>query len=82
MPVSGLVITFEGPVERYATTLRELERIPAVELGKPSGAKLPIVVDSGDEDQDKQIWELLRQMDGVADIAIAMIAFDDGAGRN
>jgi len=77
MPISGLVITFHTLVEDNASAVSVIESIPEVELGDSSGHKLAIVVDSANADRDREIWNAVQQLPEVAEIAVALIGFED-----
>ena len=76
MPISGLVVTFASSVEDHADAVQSLARIPEIELGRFSGSKLAIVVDSETKQRDQEIWNTARDLPGVIDLAVAMVAFD------
>lgn len=77
MPISGLVVTLESPVALNTKTVDALRDIPEVEIGSVAGNKLAIAIDSSDNQRDREIWEMVRQLPGVADVAVAMVAFDE-----
>lgn len=78
MPISGLVVTFESPVVEHSATLDELKNIPEIELGTCHGSKLAIVIESDTKIRDQEIWNMVRELPGIADVAVAMIAFSEG----
>jgi nitrate reductase NapAB chaperone NapD len=77
VPISGLVITFKAPVEEQLAAIASLRATPEIELGAARGSKLAIVVDSEDKIRDQEIWEMVRALPGVTDLAVALVAFDD-----
>ncbi|TWU04627.1 chaperone NapD [Stieleria varia] len=77
MPISGLVITFASQVEEHSAAIESLHEVPEIEIGNASGSKLAIVVDSADKRRDQQIWNMVRELPGVIDLAVAMVAFDE-----
>ncbi len=78
MPVSGLVVTFNTPVDQHRETIELLENVPEIETGDFKDGKLAIVVDSQTRQRDQEIWDWVRQMPGVIDLAVAFVGFDDG----
>ena len=81
MPISGLVVTFASPVAEHAATVESLHQIPEVEVGDSGGSKLAIVVDSEHRRRDQEIWNIVRDLPGMIDLAVALVAFDaDGEG--
>ncbi|MCM2372189.1 chaperone NapD [Aporhodopirellula aestuarii] len=77
MPVSGLVVTFQTPVDQYRETIELLRAVPEIETGEFKNGKLAIVVDSETRHRDQEIWDSVRQMPGVIDLAVAFVGFDD-----
>lgn len=77
MPISGLVITFDSPVKNHTATIESLRGIPEIEIGNAGGSKLAIVVDSESKQRDQEIWFAVRDLPGVIDLAVAMVAFDE-----
>ncbi|WP_145419719.1 chaperone NapD [Planctomycetes bacterium K23_9] len=76
MPISGLVVTFASSLENHADAIESLRVIPEIDLGQASGSKLAIVVDSGTQNRDQEIWNTVQALPGVIDLAVAMVAFD------
>jgi nitrate reductase NapAB chaperone NapD len=77
MPVSGLVVTFSSGVANHSEAIESLLAIPEVEIGEAGGSKLAIAVDSATQSRDQEVWNAVRQLPGVVDLAVAMIAFDE-----
>lgn len=76
MPISGLVVTFRSAVTEHANSLEAIRAIPEIDMGEAVGSRLAIVVDSESKGRDQEIWDTVRQLPGVIDLAIAMVAFD------
>lgn len=77
MPISGLVITFRRPVSECNRDLHCIKLIPELETGQAHGTKLAVVIDSDSSDRDREIWDMISHMPNVADIAVAMVGFDE-----
>lgn len=77
MPVSGLVITFSSDTADHSAVLEQLAREPTIELGDACGPKLPIVVDTDTREQDRTIWNWVRDLPGVAMVDVAFVGFED-----
>lgn len=83
MPISALVITlrhtFVEPASAPArdTLLAELARDPCVELGPPLGARVPAVCETATLEEGRELFERLRGMDGVANVDVLSIHFED-----
>ena len=78
VPISGLVVTFNSPVKHHLAAVESLAAFPEVEIGQRGGSKLAIVVDSENKRRDREIWDAVQQLPGVIDVAVAMVAFDEG----
>lgn len=77
MPISGLIITLEEDPLRRDAALTWLRRRPELELGVMQGRRLAAVSDTANGDEDKQLWESLRNQDGVQHVDVVFIHFDD-----
>lgn len=77
VPVSGLVVTFDAPVARHSVATGALKAIPEVVIGDAAGSKLAIVVDSSNKRRDQEVWNAVRELPGVIDLAVALVAFDE-----
>ncbi len=77
MPISGLVVTFSSAVTDHSVSIEALDAIPEIETGAASGSKLAIVVDSASKDRDREIWDAVRELPGVVDVSVALVAFDE-----
>lgn len=77
VPISGLVVTFNSPVEQHAVAIESLRDFSEIEIGQAGGSKLAIVVDSENKQRDQEIWFAVRDLPGVIDLAVAMVAFDN-----
>jgi nitrate reductase NapAB chaperone NapD len=76
VPISGLVVTFQSSVTEHAEAVEALRMIPEIDIGDSAGSKLAIVIDSETKRRDQEIWNTVRQLPGVIDLAVAMVAFD------
>lgn len=77
MPISGLVVTLADDPSAREVCLAALRDHPALETGALAGGRIPVVVDSSDEDEDRLIWEWLHLLPGVLLVVVAYISFDD-----
>lgn len=77
MPVSGLVVTLDAPVANHSEAIEALKAIPEIEVGETAGSKLAIVVDSATKRRDQEVWNTVRDLPGVIDLAVALVAFDE-----
>ncbi|MDG2223621.1 MAG: chaperone NapD [Rubripirellula sp.] len=81
MPISGLVITFDSPVDQCTEAIDALNAMTEVEIGNQAEHKLAIVVETESKEHDRKIWESVQQLPQVTDVAIAMVAFDEEIAR-
>jgi nitrate reductase NapAB chaperone NapD len=51
--------------------------IPEIDIGESAGSKLAIVIDSETKRRDQEIWNMVQQLPGVIDLAVAMVAFNE-----
>jgi nitrate reductase NapAB chaperone NapD len=77
VPISGLVVTFRSAVTDHSEAVEAMRRIPEIDIGEALGSKLAIVVDSETKRRDQEIWDMVQQLTGIVDLAVAMVAFDD-----
>jgi hypothetical protein len=76
MPISGLVVTLAELEVRRAAALTALADHPLITIGPQAGSRLPIVVETANEDIDRDIWEWLQSLPGVEQVDVAMIHFE------
>lgn len=77
MPISGLVVTFASAVAEHGETTETIRKIPEIEIGDAQAGKLAIVVDSASRQRDQEIWQTVRELPGVIDLAVAFVGFDE-----
>ena len=77
MPISGLVVTFRSSATEHSDAIEAIRAIPEVTVGESAGSKLAIVVDSPTQPRDQEVWNAVRRLPGVIDLAVALIAFDE-----
>lgn len=77
MPISGLVIVFDGNAIQHTDSLNLLRKEPAIEVGDIRGNKTAVVVESQSKTQDQQLSQWIRALPGVVDLQIAFVSVDD-----
>ncbi|KAA5539754.1 hypothetical protein FYK55_23440 [Roseiconus nitratireducens] len=77
MPISGLVITFDSAVHDQPEAIEFLRHVSEIEMGQAAGNKLAIVIESKSKRRDQEIWNAIRALTGVIDLAVALVAFDE-----
>jgi nitrate reductase NapAB chaperone NapD len=70
MPICGLVVTLDSDHIRAENVVTALRDHPAVTVGEKQGLRLPIATDTASQAEDKQLWEWLKQLDGVRHIDV------------
>ena len=83
MPISGLVVTLAEDAKVAALTTRAIRDNPHFTLGRQSGRRWPVVLDTPARRQDRSCWEWLIALPGVVHVDVTFIHFDcaDGAGE-
>jgi hypothetical protein len=79
MPISGLVITLSEDAALRQAALAALQRQPAVSVGPLTGNRVPIVVDTIDDDADREVWEWLHTLPGIVLVNVAAVHFTESA---
>ncbi len=77
MPISGLVLTLHDPVQTGAEVLRRLETDDRFVCGPPLGDRLPVVLETPDDESARQAHEWLAALPGVGAIHVAFVGFDN-----
>ena len=76
MPISGLVLGFDGPAQRFDQTLAAMRSHPYIEVGEVVANRCAIVLESTSKQQDQELWQWMRNLAGVVDIQVAFVGFD------
>jgi hypothetical protein len=81
MPVSGLVVTLT-PIPAaedaaYAAVVARIAEHEHVTAGARQGTRLPVVLDTPDQETDKACWRRLNELPGVHHVDVAFIHFED-----
>ena len=77
MPILSAVLTLQPDPALRAATLSWLHAHPDVTVGEAFGERLPIVLDTPDRDRDRQLWQALERLPGVAHLAVVSAHFSD-----
>jgi hypothetical protein len=73
MPISGLVVTLsEDPAER-ANAIAVLSRDARLELGEPTGARLPVVAETASAQAAEDLFRSLFDVSGVAFVDVVSV---------
>ncbi len=81
MNVSGIVIHLSPDPARAREALAAIVAHPAIELGVPTGLKVPAVIDVEGRAAFDEVWQWLHDRDGVCAVDLVTVYFDpeDGA---
>lgn len=80
MPISGLVVTLgpPGPDARAAAAWLNTDARFAVGVTEPEAPRrLPVTLDTPDQQEDKRTWEQLQDHPGVAFVDVACVFFEE-----
>ncbi len=79
MPVSGLAITLMSDPKTRRDALSALESSQYIDVGELVGNRLAIVIDTPDSGTDRDLWQWLNDLPGVAfvDVVSVHMADDD-----
>jgi hypothetical protein len=90
MSISGLVITLSGDEALAGRALAAVTAEPRLMLGPVDGRRLPAVLEAREAGEDREVFEWLRSLEGVALVDVVYVDFGDqtppggmeaGAGR-
>ncbi len=77
IPVSGLVLTLSDTPEVAERALAMLRRDRRIELGERRGPRQPVVLDTVDGEEDRQLWEWLHEHEGILKVDVVFVYFDE-----
>ncbi len=77
MPISSLVITLTDDQALADSACESLGARPEIELGRHVANRLAAVVDSADSEADRETWQWINALPGVAHVDVVFVHFDD-----
>ncbi len=77
MPISGLVVMFDGPADQHSESLHCMGQEPCIERGPINGNKCAIVLDTQSKLHDQQVWSWIRNLPGVIDVQLCFVDVQD-----
>ncbi len=77
MPISGLVVTIQRPIECGAEVMRRVQADARFTCGEPCGDRLPLVLEAEDDAAARQAHDWLHSLPGVAHVDVAFVGFLD-----
>lgn len=76
MPISGLSIVLSPDAQHAEQARAAMGADPRLELGEQNGSRLAVVSETQSTEEDKQLWNWLWDLPGVAHVDVAFIHFD------
>lgn len=80
MPISGLAITLSGDPVAGREALEAMRTHEALMPGELIGSRLPVVVETPDSEQDREVWDWLHALPGVVHVDVVYVHFDEASG--
>lgn len=77
MAISGLVLITEPDTRRAAEALARIRRDPRFTLGPPNGRRIPIVLETASQDEDREGFHWLTGLDGIAHVDVVLVGIDE-----
>jgi hypothetical protein len=77
MSISGLRITLADDPGASESAVRALRADHRIELGERRGPCLPVVSETPDHLADRRLWRELNEHDGIVNVDVVFIHFDD-----
>ena len=77
MPVSGIVVTLKQDEDAVAETLRAFGDDTRIDVGDRNRDRLPLVLDTADSDEDKELWRWINSQPGVIHTDVVFVHFDE-----
>ncbi|MCA9726282.1 MAG: hypothetical protein KC729_01265 [Candidatus Eisenbacteria bacterium] len=76
MPISGLVLSLDSTAS-VDYVVAQIQGDSRLVVGKPSGKRLPLVIDTRDAREDRALWIWLESLPGIAAVNVVYIGFDE-----
>lgn len=77
MPIAGLVITLSHVPQQAQKAREALQAMVGTRLGRPQGARLPLVLESHNLPEHQETLRAIERLDGVCLCEIAFADFAD-----
>ena len=78
MPISGLVVFLSEDSETRVHALEAIAADARIEVGEFVAGKMSLAVETNSSAEDREIWDWLNNLPGVAFVQVAFIAFEGG----
>ena len=76
VPISGLVIVLAEDEASRAEALSAIERDQRISVGPRRDRRLAVVVETDSSEEDREVWDQLQALPGVAWVELAFASFD------
>jgi len=76
MPISSCVLTLCGDDAERAEALQAIEAHDAIDVGRAVANRVPIVIETATSEDDRDVWEWLHSLAGIAMVEVAFVHFD------
>ena len=80
MPISGIVISFDCSDVKRDTALEMINLDSRVELGEIDGRKVPGVLETMNQREDRDMLRWLNDLDGVNFVDVVFVNFEEMEG--
>lgn len=80
MPISGIVISFDCSPQEQLQTLEIIKQDSRFELGECKDHKVPGVLETPDQHDDRAAINWLNQLNGVSFVDVVFVHFEETEG--
>ncbi len=76
MPISGLVVILHEDEPLREEAIRAIKQDPRLAVGPARSNRLALVVDTPSSHEDREVWDRLQSLPGVALVELAFVGFE------
>lgn len=77
MPINGLMVTLSPHPEQAALACARIAEKPELELGERKDRWLPLVADTRDDREARDLHAWLEGLPGVDQVGVILVGFDE-----
>ena len=77
MAISGLVLITESDARRAGSALARVRADHRFTLGPPNGRRIPVVLETASQDEDRDCFHWLTELDGIAHVDVVLVGVDE-----
>lgn len=77
MPINGLMLTLSSDPELAAQAQAQINQHGKLEAGELQDRWLPLVADTADDRQARDVHSWLEQLPGVEQVGVILVGFDE-----